>query len=260
MKDDLFKYIFIIVIVLLTGFAVYQVYGAKFHKEEGKETKPAAVPKELIYELHLGIAEFDTLDPIKSKNRQVQEISKLIYEPLIDLTEDYKIKNCLATECSKVEKTKYLLKLRENVIWHNGAQFSAQDVVDAIERIKVSDSIYLSMVEKIEQVQILDENTIKISLIEEVPFFAYYLTFPIYKEENCGTGKYQLISENEKEMLLEENKSWWGRKEEFVLKSIHIEKFVSLNELYSAFKAERIDLVSTANLGIRQYIRSIRIL
>ena len=47
-------------------------------------------------EIKLGIAEFDTMNPLLSKNKQVQEITKIIYEPLFQLTSDYKLEKCLA--------------------------------------------------------------------------------------------------------------------------------------------------------------------
>ena len=62
-------------------------------------------------EIKLGIAEFDTINPLLSKNKQVQEITKIIYEPLFQLTSDYKLEKCLAKDWAKTAENKYLIKI-----------------------------------------------------------------------------------------------------------------------------------------------------
>ena len=49
--------------------------------------------------LRIGIIEFDNMNPILSNNKNVQDLSRLIFEPLFTLTEDYKLKGILADEC-----------------------------------------------------------------------------------------------------------------------------------------------------------------
>ncbi len=70
----------------------------------------------------------DTINPILSNNKNVQDISKLIYEPLVNLTADYKSEACLAKEWAKQSDNSYLIKLRENVRWSNGQRFTSADV------------------------------------------------------------------------------------------------------------------------------------
>ena len=94
----------------------------------------------------------DFLNPIVSRNQNIQDISKLIYEPLFNVTEDYKLENALGIEWSKAEEKAYLVKLRENVKWHNGADFTARDVKYTIDKIKEigNEYIYFSNVSNIE--------------------------------------------------------------------------------------------------------------
>ena len=55
-------------------------------------------------------------------------ISKIIFEPLVTLTSDYKIEMCLAKECVKQNETTYLIKLRNDRKWADGQKFTANDV------------------------------------------------------------------------------------------------------------------------------------
>ena len=65
-------------------------------------------------------------------------IERQIYEPLVDKDpETGEILPCLATEWSWDDDTHLRLKLREGVKFHNGEDFTADDVLYTLERIKV---------------------------------------------------------------------------------------------------------------------------
>ena len=123
------------------------------------------------------------MNPILSNNKNVQDISKLIYDPLITLTADYKLEGCLAKEWAKQNDNSYLIKLRENVRWSDGERFTSEDVRFTIDRLKDTTSIYSYNVEHVTQVEIVDDYTLKITLDKEIPFFEYNLTFPILSKK-----------------------------------------------------------------------------
>lgn len=97
------------------------------------------------------------------------------------MTDTFKIEGALAIEGSKAEGNTYLIKLREDVKWHNGTDFVAEDVIFTIDRIKDlgEKSIYYENVANIETAENLSPTLIKLQLKEEQPFFEYNLTFPI---------------------------------------------------------------------------------
>ena len=71
-------------------FAIY-----KLNKEENKKVEETqgtgtseTATDDIIKEMNLGIAEFDTINPILSNNKYVQEISRIIYEPLLEVDEE----------------------------------------------------------------------------------------------------------------------------------------------------------------------------
>lgn len=52
------------------------------------------------------------MNPLLSKNKQVQEITKIIYEPLFQLTSDYKLEKCLAKDWAENSREQIFNKNR----------------------------------------------------------------------------------------------------------------------------------------------------
>ena len=178
MKFNFFKYVFILFVVGIIIFAIYMIYFKEDKPQnEVVETQEAEVVK--INNLRLGISNFDTINPLFTNNKEVINIDKLIFEPLISLDENYEMKLCLASECSKTSPTTYVVKIDNNKKWQDGSALIAKDIQFTIDRLKEGRSIYSYNVEKITGVEIIDASTVKIHLSEEIPFFEYNLTFPI---------------------------------------------------------------------------------
>ncbi len=214
----------------------------------------------------------DTINPILSNNKNVQDISKLIYDPLITLTADYKAEACLAKEWAKQSDNSYLIKLRENVKWSDGQRFTSEDVKFTIDRLKEISSIYSYNVQYVTGVDIVDDYTVKINLEKEIPFFEYQLTFPIlskdyYEAEDfvntekntspVGTGKYKIAEVQPSYIILEKNTGWWNRDIKLTIEKITVNLYSSVGELYNSFKIGNIDLISTANDNLQEYIGTI---
>ena len=87
MKSNWIKYVFIIFIIVILIFAVFKI--KQDEQEKQQELEYVSSQQEKITELTLGIAELDTMNPILSKNKNVQDITRLIYEPLVTLTAEY---------------------------------------------------------------------------------------------------------------------------------------------------------------------------
>lgn len=110
-------------------------------------------------------------------------------------------------------------------------------------------------------------------LDKEVPFFEYNLTFPImsssyFGEETftsntkniapIGTGKYKITDVQDGYIKLEKNSNWWNiTNKNLTLEKITINKYATLGELYNAFKIGNIDVVSTENESLQEYIGKI---
>ena len=105
----------IIFIIAIVAVVIYKVNNDK-EKQQVQEPTTSTVEEEIVKEITLGVAEFDTMNPILSPNKHVQEISRIIYEPLLELDEEYKIQKCLAKDWAKTSSTTYLIKIRDDVL------------------------------------------------------------------------------------------------------------------------------------------------
>ena len=275
MKNNIFKYIFFIFIIIVAIFIIYTMN----QKEEDKQqenTQWAVNQEEKVEQiLNLGISGFDTMNPVLSNNKYVQKISKIIYEPLLNINNNYKLEACIASEWAKTSETTYVIKLKENVKWSNGENCTAEDVLYTIDRLKeiTSSNIYIYNVQYIIQAEVIDKYTIKITLSKEIPFFEYNLNFPImskhyFGEDNfrdsvkstlpIGTGKYKIETRQDSKIILTKNDSYWNKEDEnSQIQKINISLYETVGEMYNDFKLGKLDLIDTTNVNIEQYIGTI---
>lgn len=114
----------------------------------------------------------------------------------------------------------------------------------------------------------VDDTTIRIILSQEVPFFEYNLTFPILsskyysdKEFNAdivpiGTGMYKVSEVQDTALILSKNE-YYPESNNLKLDKITVTTYSSVGELYNSFKTGSIDLISTQNSNLKEYIGTI---
>ena len=158
MKEKNLKIIFFTIIIILILLAIYLIIKNK--NTMASDIKLVRKENEISNEIIIGITDFDTINPILSKNQDVQYISKLIYEPLINIGQDFKLEQGLATEWNKLDEKSYLIRLNENKLWSNEKQFTAKDVEYSINYIKKQDTIYNDNVKNIEKIQAINDYTL----------------------------------------------------------------------------------------------------
>lgn len=264
MKSNYFKYVFFIFAIAIMLFAIVKIKSDE-QKNEGQVYEEKEDIEEVVTELRLGVASFDSINPILSKNKNIQDISKIIFEPLMTLTTDYKLEACLAKEWAKQNDITYIIKLRDDKKWSDGQSFTAEDVRFTIDKLKDTDTIYSANVEHITRVETVDDTTIRITLDKEVQFFEYNLTFPIlsskfYSDKEfipdivpIGTGMYNVSEVQESALILSKNE-YYTEKENLKLDKIIVTIYSSVGELYNSFKTGNIDFISTQNSNLKEYI------
>lgn len=272
MKNNTLKYIVIAIIFAILYITIYSIYSNNKKEDENIFKNPEYSESKVYDNIRLAIAEYDTMNPLLSNNKNVQDISKLIFDSLLTLSEDFKLKNSLAEEWSKVGNTTYVIKLKTGIKWSDGSNFSAYDVLFTIDRLKEVSSIYSYNVQYVIGAEVIDNNTIKIELDREVPFFEYNLIFPIlsksyYEGEDfintaknqmpIGTGAYYVEGIANSTITLKFNEYYREPKEEYKIKQIDISLFNSMGEVYNAFKLGNIDLINTNVINIEEYIGTI---
>lgn len=269
MKFKYIKYSFIICIILIVIFAIYKVTS----KNSVKPNNDILEPNDLVYQdnLRLGISDFDNINPLLTKNKEMININQLIYEPLLILDSSYKLNFCLATEYAKTATTTYIVKVDNNVKWSNGMNFSAKDVKFTIDLLKSTDNIFSENVKNISSAEVIDDSTVKINLSQETYFFENNLIFPImcqnyYAGENffestkypIGTGLYKISAISNNEIELNKNENYRNvENTNKNIEKINIMLFNSMGELYNSFKIGNIDIMNTSSLIYENYIGTI---
>ena len=244
MNIRIYKNIFISLIIFLIIAGIYIIY----IKDNGDKDDVQARNKETITtkEITIGITEFDTINPILTKSLEMQHLMKLVYEPLVNISQDFKVEPAIAVEWPKIDSLTYIVRLDDS------KDIQAKDIIFTINLIKQSASIYKNNIQKIDRVEEIDEKTLKIYLSEEVQFFEYLLCFPILKEEGYnqeapkGIGKYNIQSITKDEIILK------GQETKLTVKILS-----NVAELYNEFTRENIDLIITQNINYEEYIGNI---
>lgn len=275
MKNNIFGYLFFVFIIVIMSFAIYRVNTQNETDEtETNDTTVSVTNSEKGTDLTLGISEFDTINPIITQNKKVQDVTKLIFESLVNITEDGKVEPLLAKEWETSDNITYIVRLNSGIQWTDGTYFSSDDVKYTIDRLKESeDSVYSENVEYVKEVDIIDNTTVRIILSEQVPFFEYYLNFPILSSSYYGdddfwdtdkndapitTGRFEITAVTDSTITLEKNKNWWNiENDDSIIETITLNIYSSVAELYNAFKMGSIDLLSTTNSNYSEYIGTI---
>ncbi|WP_077212969.1 ABC transporter substrate-binding protein [Bacillus dakarensis] len=138
-------------------------------------------------------------------------------------------------EVSPDDPTIWTFTLRQDVKFHDGTPFTADDIIFNFDRNKNPDSEYynasvaggvLSYLKYIESYEKIDDFTIQIKTTEPYSFLPYDLTFikiaspkaikehgEDYVSHPIGTGPFKFVNMTQgQELTLEANPSYWGNK------------------------------------------------
>lgn len=143
----------------------------------------------------------DTLNPYTAVTKNNQEVTELLFDPLIKLDSNFNAVYVLAEEISLNNKS-CIIKLK-SVQFSDGSTLTAEDVTYSIKKARESTTRYKSQLENIASSSASNATTVSITLKKSDPFFINLLDFPIIKmnsdsrknEDNIalppiGSGRY----------------------------------------------------------------------
>lgn len=267
-NSNVFKYIFAAVVAILMGYIMYVIVQNRSNVEDYNLDQISKMSN-IQTDLRFSIAGLDTINPILSNNRNVIEVTKMIYDPLVTLSGNYKLEYCLAEEIAKTDNLTYVVKLRNGVLWEDRTNFTAEDVKYTIEQIKWGgfSTIYSENVKYIDYVEVIDNTSLKIVLTEPVVFFEYNLTFPImcksyYQDQEfatsekvpIGTGMFRISEISSNVIKLVKNEYYWNSNKKPMATEITINLFNTIGEAYTAFKNGELDILSVKISNVEDYI------
>lgn len=178
-----------------------------------------------------------TLDPHAQNEGMTIAASSYVYEPLLEYDADFNLIPALATEWEQVSDTVVSFKLRQDVKFHDGTDFNADDVLFSLQRAMAPTSHFKAYVNGIKEVRKTDDHTIEIETDGPNPVLLRQLTNVFImskswseannanepqdfanKQETFsarntnGTGPYKLETrEVDVRTVYTENADWWGQ-------------------------------------------------
>ncbi|HHY10230.1 MAG TPA: ABC transporter substrate-binding protein [Firmicutes bacterium] len=170
-------------------------------------------------------AEAVGLDPRLETDIPSFEKLHLIMEPLVNFKVNMEYGPRLATDWDVSEDTMTLwFKLRENVFWHDGQPFTAEDVKYTFEWILEPSNAApdMGLFEDIEQIEVVNDTEVIFRLRQPNSFLLNNIArMPIvpkhdgeradFRQSPIGTGPYKLVSwQRDDRMILVENEDYWG--------------------------------------------------
>jgi peptide/nickel transport system substrate-binding protein len=180
-----------------------------------------------------------TLDPHAQNEGPTHTIRHQMYEPLIIRDTTGAFEPALATDWapSEDDPNVWVFNLREGVTFHDGAEFTAEDVVFSFERAKQPNSDMKELIGSITEVRAVDDYTVEMVTDGPNPILPSNLTNLFIMDKGWteandtvnvqdfeggeltyattnvnGTGPYRLVSrEQDVKTVMERNEEYWGR-------------------------------------------------
>ncbi len=178
-----------------------------------------------------------TFDPAAQNHQTTLAYQQMVYEGLVRYNEKYEVEPALATKWTEISPTHIRFELRKGVKFHNGAPFTADDVVFSITRLMTPPSNMTAYVQSVKEVKKVDDHTVDLILKGPSPVVLRELTdarimnkawaeknnavkAQDYKanEENYaarnanGTGPFILVSwQPDTKTTLKKNPEWWDK-------------------------------------------------
>ncbi len=240
-------------------------------------------------EIVLPLTVLSTLNPLMSENISYHYFSKLIFEGMFQLDENFNIESVLAEEHSIKDGGRIIdIKLRDNVYWHDGEKLTSEDVLFTINTIKhaSNETPYKSMFNStlngelgnILDVKIIDDNNLQVIFDKSYSNGVETLIFPIIpkhafsggdknlyedalKIENykpIGTGPYKFSSyEKFKNVKLEVNEEWWKGKA--YIESVTGKILEDEELILTAFETDQVDVTPSKGNDWGKYAESQRV-
>ncbi len=213
-------------------------------------------------ELKIGMkSEVSSMDPHYHNLTPNNAMAHYTFDPLVEQDEKQNLKPGLAVSWKPVNDLTWEFKLRQNVTFHDGSPFTAEDVKFTLKRgqnVPNSPSSFKRYMAFIKKVEIVDPHTIRFSTEKPFPLMATYLsTFVIVSKKNSegaatkdynsgkamiGTGPFKFVEWVPGDRIVyTRNDNYWGDKPEW--EKVIIKPISSAPSRVAALLAGDVDLI-----------------
>ena len=191
------------------------------------------------------------LSPVTCTEWALISLNQLIFESVVDLDASMKPTPMLADSWEQDGKT-WVFKLRSGIMFHNGVELTAYDVVRSYEALITSyvDNPWVKRLMTIESMEATD--IYNVTVVGKTAGIAtlYAMTFPVMQYTTLadamprGTGPYWFIQRDIQDSIrLEVNPLWWRRQPE--LQSLLFRRYDESGDAVEAVHTHKIDMLAT---------------
>lgn len=157
--------------IMLLLASILFVMGCTSDGAQSDESASEGPDEDKIGDVMIGFdQDISTIDPHGSNDVAAIQVRRQMYQTLIAREVDMGFKSGLATEWEQVEDNVWNFKLAEDVTFHNGSEFTADDVKASLERV-IDPSVSAPTVflfDMIEEIEIVDDY--EVNIITSYPF------------------------------------------------------------------------------------------
>ncbi len=202
------------------------------------------------------LTENNKLNPLLVRTEETYQLYSLLFDPLIAVDNTNMLAPSLARSW-KADDSGWLISLRNDVKWHDGSAFTADDVIKTFEALKAleEDCYYSDTTVNITEILKVDELSIHVKTRYPGLMSLYSLNFPIVKFNTdgsvFGTGAYRLKSASSEQVVLEVNNEWWDKTPYF--DTVEFLSRGSNDLALASYEAGLLDFVPSSLLTVGQY-------
>ncbi|MCC5911766.1 MAG: peptide ABC transporter substrate-binding protein [Clostridiaceae bacterium] len=227
--------------------------------------------------LNLAVTRFTTLNPIFNSNHSLFQLHHLIYDGLVTFDENMDIAPQLAKDWDVADDGQSIrFYLRDDVAWHDGEAFSAEDVIFTIDLIKGNireanhPSIFRTSVGQISDAREIEEGVLNITFTRPFSSGLEVMSFPILPKHifegrdiekintdefpMVGTGAFKLeVYEAMRNISLVRNDNYWGQKP--YIEKVEVEIVPDSEAQLSIFESHEIDFAQPTSIDWGKYTK-----
>ena len=210
--------------------------------------------KETDNSITIGVVDLDTYNPLATKSVTMQNMLGFIFEPLFTFDDEQNTIGVLAKSYNTAPDGKSItLNIKDNVIWHDGTSFSADDVIYTIKTILNSDSRYKNLINNIVSVSKINDSSLTVIFDRSIANPAALFSFPIIKNGSnltsfkpVGTGPFYLDYDK-----LTSFEAYHGEKSN--IQYVYVKSVPDNDKFVSLFNASVIDVADSSMFDMNEY-------
>ena len=213
-----------------------------------------------------------TLDPHAQNEGPTTQVSRQVYEALVQRGLDMKIGPALATKWKATDPNTWIFTLREDAKFSDGSGMTSADVVFSILRAKQRTSDFKEYISTVANVEAVGDYSVKITTSKPNPILLnqlsnIFIMSKAWSEKNfamspqnwdagqetfsatnaMGTGPFKItLREPNTKTVFKRNKHWWGEMKDKKVTQIELMPIKNAATRVAALLSGEIDVVTDA--------------